>query len=52
MEKMMPREKLVKYGASRLNDAELLRLLIGSGNKQVSAEKSLAPTNVCLRKRV
>jgi DNA repair protein RadC len=39
MEKMMPREKLAKYGANNLNDAELLHLLIGSGNKQVSAEE-------------
>ena len=35
----MPREKLAKYGASKLTDAELLHLLIGSGNKQVSAEE-------------
>jgi DNA repair protein RadC len=39
MKKMMPREKLAKYGASKLSDAELLHLLIGSGNKQVSAEE-------------
>jgi len=39
MEKMMPREKLVKYGVSNLSDAELLHLLVGSGNKQVSAEE-------------
>ena len=39
MEKMMPREKLAKHGASNLSDAELLHLLIGSGNKQVSAEE-------------
>jgi DNA repair protein RadC len=39
MQKMMPREKLVKYGSSNLSDLELLRLLIGSGNKQVSAEE-------------
>jgi DNA repair protein RadC len=39
MKKMMPREKLVKYGVSNLSDAELLHLLIGSGNKQVSAEE-------------
>ncbi|MCL1852247.1 MAG: DNA repair protein RadC [Peptococcaceae bacterium] len=39
MDKMMPREKLAKYGASNLSDAELLHLLIGSGNKQVSAEE-------------
>lgn len=35
---MMPREKLVKFGASNLSDLELLRVLIGSGNKQVSAQ--------------
>lgn len=34
----MPREKLVKFGASNLSDLELLRVLIGSGNKQVSAQ--------------
>ena len=39
MEKMMPREKLAKYGVNNLSDAELLHLLIGSGNKQVSAEE-------------
>lgn len=35
---MMPREKLVKFGASNLSDLELLRVLIGSGNKQASAQ--------------
>lgn len=35
---MMPREKLVKFGARNLSDLELLRVLIGSGNKQVSAQ--------------
>lgn len=34
---MMPREKLAKYGAATLTDLELLLLVIGSGNKQVSA---------------
>ena len=34
---MMPREKLQKSGPSSLTDLELLCLLIGSGNKQVSA---------------
>lgn len=38
MKKMMPREKLIKYGASNLSDFELLHLLIGSGNKQASAQ--------------
>ena len=35
----MPREKLAKYGIGNLSDVELLQLLIGSGNKQVSAEE-------------
>ena len=35
----MPREKLAKFGAAHLTDLELLRLLIGSGNKQASAEQ-------------
>ncbi len=34
---MMPREKLIKYGAAHLSDLELLHILIGSGNKQASA---------------
>ena len=37
MTTMMPREKLVKFGPAHLTDEELLRILIGSGNKQVSA---------------
>lgn len=39
MNKLMPREKLAKYGVANLMDVELLHLLIGSGNKQASAEK-------------
>jgi DNA repair protein RadC len=39
MKKLMPREKLAAYGVSSLSDAELLHLLIGSGNKQVSAQE-------------
>lgn len=39
MSKLMPREKLVKFGAAHLTDLELLQLLIGSGNKQASAEQ-------------
>lgn len=35
---LLPREKLAKFGASNLNDLELLRILIGSGNKQASAQ--------------
>ncbi len=38
MVKILPREKLQKYGAAHLSDLELLRILIGSGNKQASAE--------------
>lgn len=37
MTTMMPREKLIKFGPAHLTDEELLRILIGSGNKQVSA---------------
>ena len=36
--KQQPREKLAAYGPNRLTDIELLRLLIGSGNKQTSAQ--------------
>ncbi|MDR1779023.1 MAG: DNA repair protein RadC [Clostridiales Family XIII bacterium] len=39
MDKMMPREKLIKFGVNNLNDVELLHLIIGSGNQQVSAEE-------------
>lgn len=39
MNRLMPREKLAKYGAAHLTDVELLYLFIGSGNKQVSAEQ-------------
>lgn len=38
MKKMMPREKLAKYGANNLTDLELLQLIIGSGNQQASAQ--------------
>lgn len=38
MKTLMPREKLAKYGVGNLSDTELLRLLIGSGNKQVSSQ--------------
>lgn len=38
MKTLKPREKLVKYGAKNLKDIELLNLLIGSGNKQVSVQ--------------
>lgn len=36
---LMPREKLERFGAERLSDVELLRIIIGSGNKQSSAEQ-------------
>lgn len=39
MNKLMPREKLAKFGEAHLTDLELLQLLIGSGNKQASAEQ-------------
>lgn len=39
MNELMPREKLQRFGAARLTDLELLRILIGSGNKQASAEQ-------------
>lgn len=38
MKKMMPRERLAKYGANNLTDLELLQLIIGSGNQQASAQ--------------
>lgn len=37
---LMPREKLAKYGVANLTDLELLRILVGSGNKHVSAEQT------------
>lgn len=39
MSELMPREKLKRYGAANLTDLELLRILIGSGNQQASAEQ-------------
>ncbi|HIT45190.1 MAG TPA: DNA repair protein RadC [Candidatus Aphodovivens excrementavium] len=39
MNDLMPREKLKRFGAARLTDLELLRILIGSGNQQASAEQ-------------
>lgn len=38
MKGMMPREKLLRYGASNLSNLELVYLLVGSGNKQASAQ--------------
>ena len=37
MNDLMPREKLERFGAAHLTDVELLRVLIGSGNKQAFA---------------
>lgn len=39
MDDLMPREKLKRFGPARLSDLELLRIIIGSGNKQSSAEQ-------------
>lgn len=39
MNDLMPREKLERFGAAHLTDVELLRVLIGSGNKQASSEQ-------------
>lgn len=39
MAELMPREKLKRFGAERLSDVELLRIIIGSGNQQASAEQ-------------
>lgn len=39
MDGLMPREKLKRFGPARLSDLELLRIIIGSGNKQSSAEQ-------------
>lgn len=39
MEQLKPREKLQRFGPAQLTDLELLRILIGSGNQQMSAEQ-------------
>lgn len=46
---MMPREKLHKNGPENLTDLELLHLLIGSGNKQVSARDTSKQVLALLR---
>ncbi|MEY8563079.1 DNA repair protein RadC [Eggerthellaceae bacterium 3-80] len=51
MSQIMPREKLEKYGAARLSDVELLRIVIGSGNKQVSAEEIAKSIKKLLREK-
>lgn len=51
MEQMMPREKLAKHGAAHLSDIELLRILIGSGNKQVSAHDIAKQVQKLLREK-
>ncbi len=47
----MPREKLVKYGVGNLSDVELLHLLIGSGNRQVSAAEIAKQILVLLKEK-
>ena len=39
MDRLMPREKLKRFGTEQLSDLELLRIVIGSGNQQASAEQ-------------
>ena len=39
MGQLKPREKLQRFGPAQLTDLELLRILIGSGNQQMSAEQ-------------
>lgn len=39
MSGLMPREKLKRFGAEHLTDIELLRIIIGSGNQQSSADQ-------------
>lgn len=51
MEQMMPREKLAKHGVAHLNDIELLRIVIGSGNKQVSAHDIAKQIQKLLREK-
>lgn len=51
MEQMMPREKLAKHGAAHLSDIELLRILIGSGNKQASAHDIAKQVQKLLREK-
>lgn len=51
METLQPREKLKRFGAARLTDVELLRILIGSGNQQASAEQIAHQLLKLLKKR-
>lgn len=39
MNELKPREKLARFGGAHLSDLELLQILIGSGNRQASAEQ-------------
>lgn len=50
MNNLMPREKLKKFGVEHLTDLELLRILIGSGNKQTSSEQIAKRLLALLRK--
>ena len=51
MDKLLPREKLKRFGAEHLSDIELLRILIGSGNQQASAEQIAKQLLKLLRER-
>lgn len=48
---MLPREKLAKYGPKRLSDVELLRIMVGSGNRQVSANNTAKDILKVLKKK-
>lgn len=50
MKDLMPREKITKYGPENLSDTELLKLLIGSGNKQASVDDISKKLLVMLKK--
>jgi len=52
--KMMPREKMLKFGSSRLDEKELIAILLRTGSKDLSvidlAEKTLKDNNYSLCK--
>jgi DNA repair protein RadC len=39
MDKILPREKLKKFGVKNLKDEELLAIIIGTGNKKENVFK-------------
>jgi DNA repair protein radC len=48
-----PREKLARYGATRLSDLELLMAIVGSGNKQADVGKIAREViKFCVKKAV